>query len=34
MKRESTKEGEAEERETGNMWNDEQIRRPGRMEVL
>jgi hypothetical protein len=34
MKRESTEEGGTEERETGNMWNDKQIRRLGRMEVL
>jgi hypothetical protein len=34
MKRESTEGGRQEERETGNMWNDKQIRRRGRMEVL
>jgi hypothetical protein len=34
MKWESTEEGEAEEQETGNMWNNKQIQRPGRMEVL
>jgi hypothetical protein len=34
MKRESTEEGGTEERETGNMWNDKQIRRRGRMEAL
>jgi hypothetical protein len=34
MKRESTEEGGTEEQETGNMWNDKQIRRLGCMEVL
>jgi hypothetical protein len=34
MKRETTEVGRQEERETGNMCNDEQIRRQGRMEVL
>jgi hypothetical protein len=34
MKWESTEEGGTEEQETGNMWNDKQIQRQGRMEVL
>jgi hypothetical protein len=34
MKQESTEEGGTEEWETGNMWNNKQIRRQGCMEVL
>jgi hypothetical protein len=34
MERETTEGGRQEERETGNMWNDKQIPRQGRMEVL
>jgi hypothetical protein len=34
MKRETTEGGRQEERETGNMCNDEQIRRQGRVEAL